>query len=307
MKENRPNVLVLMATHNGEAYLEEQLLSILEQIDVNVSILVSDDNSSDATKRILKRYQEEYNIQVVEGKFGCAYKNFYNLINCAPECEYYAFADQDDFWNKDKIARGIKFFKDNSKPELYYSVSAPADKNLSPIKRKLYKHHNVDTFGKAIVATNSQGSTMIFNQCLMNLIKNKTSKTSLMHDSWLHKTCLALGGKVYFDNVPCMLYRQHENNVIAPLGKEKTLFDKVKRRLRWFLNSDTNYITTAICREWLDNYTDLLPEDVKIIISKIIEGTTLKGKVRILFDKEIRTEYLMDYAKFVKMLLLGNL
>ena len=43
-------VLVIMATYNGEKYLQEQLDSILRQKNIQVDILVRDDGSNDKTK-----------------------------------------------------------------------------------------------------------------------------------------------------------------------------------------------------------------------------------------------------------------
>ena len=47
-------VLVLMATYNGEKYLQEQLNSLYEQQDIDVDILVRDDGSKDKTLEILR-------------------------------------------------------------------------------------------------------------------------------------------------------------------------------------------------------------------------------------------------------------
>ena len=46
-------VAVLMATYNGERYLEEQLQSILAQQGVELTIWVRDDGSTDSTHQIL--------------------------------------------------------------------------------------------------------------------------------------------------------------------------------------------------------------------------------------------------------------
>ena len=48
------NILVLMSTYNGEKYLKEQIDSILAQKNVEVTIRVRDDGSTDGTIRILE-------------------------------------------------------------------------------------------------------------------------------------------------------------------------------------------------------------------------------------------------------------
>ena len=61
-------VLVLMSTYNGEAYLTEQVESILKQADVNVKLLVRDDGSTDNTLRILNKYATEEKLDYITGK-----------------------------------------------------------------------------------------------------------------------------------------------------------------------------------------------------------------------------------------------
>ena len=56
-------IQILLATHNGEKYIETQLDSLIAQqlpVNAHLSILVSDDASSDSTPEILREYQERY-------------------------------------------------------------------------------------------------------------------------------------------------------------------------------------------------------------------------------------------------------
>ena len=45
---------ILLATYNGEKYLEEQLDSILNQTYENFRLLISDDGSKDHTLEVIK-------------------------------------------------------------------------------------------------------------------------------------------------------------------------------------------------------------------------------------------------------------
>ena len=49
----------MMATYNGEKYVAEQIDSILAQEGVNVTLLISDDGSSDSTPSICSRYAQD--------------------------------------------------------------------------------------------------------------------------------------------------------------------------------------------------------------------------------------------------------
>ena len=82
-------------------YLKEQLDSILNQEQVDLTLLIRDDGSTDGTVNILKEYENLHgNIKWYSGtNLGCG-KSFFQLVLDAPESDYYAFADQDDVWTR---------------------------------------------------------------------------------------------------------------------------------------------------------------------------------------------------------------
>ncbi|WP_407244237.1 glycosyltransferase [Klebsiella michiganensis] len=47
---------IVLATHNGEKYISEQLTSILKQTHKKINIIVTDDGSTDDTINIVKDY-----------------------------------------------------------------------------------------------------------------------------------------------------------------------------------------------------------------------------------------------------------
>lgn len=51
-------ISVCMATYNGERFLNEQIDSILPQLSVYDELVISDDNSTDSTRDIIKSYQD---------------------------------------------------------------------------------------------------------------------------------------------------------------------------------------------------------------------------------------------------------
>lgn len=55
-QQGRPLVSVVMATYNGERFLDEQLRSIRNQTWTNLEIIVVDDASTDGTVDILRRH-----------------------------------------------------------------------------------------------------------------------------------------------------------------------------------------------------------------------------------------------------------
>ena len=53
-------IAILMATYNGEKYIEEQLDSILQQTYSDTAVFIHDDGSTDGTIDIVKKYTEKY-------------------------------------------------------------------------------------------------------------------------------------------------------------------------------------------------------------------------------------------------------
>ena len=99
-------VAILMSTYNGEKYLDEQIGSILAQEGVDVTLYIRDDGSSDRTAEIIKYYCKRYhNVSFTQGENLGVGNSFMQLVYDAKDVyDYYAFADQDDIWLRDKLS-----------------------------------------------------------------------------------------------------------------------------------------------------------------------------------------------------------
>ena len=60
------------------------------------------------------------------------------------------------------------------------------------------------------------GCTMVFNDLLARIVQRKPlPKKVTMHDAYISKVCMAMGGKIVYDSTVHMMYRQHDRNVIG--------------------------------------------------------------------------------------------
>ena len=111
-----PKVLVLMSVYNGGKYLAVQLESIASQEGIDVSLYIRDDGSKDNSETIIREYAEKLSIFYYrENNIGPA-GSFMRLIELAEDkYDYYAFSDQDDFWEKDKLYTAVRQLKDEHK------------------------------------------------------------------------------------------------------------------------------------------------------------------------------------------------
>lgn len=306
-------ILVLMATHNGEKYIYEQLKSIFFQKNVCLDILISDDSSSDNTIKIIETFVKENNannIKIIKSKCGTAQKNFYTLINQASlDYDYYALSDQDDYWIEDKLYNAINKMKEFSddKPVLYSSESILVNKNLEKINKNK-KHYLVDKLPSSLVACNTQGCTMVFNNIFLKFIKNKLTKTDIMHDAWLHRTCLVLNGNICFDSSAYLLYRQHENNVVACKGKKENILKKIIYKVITLFSFKNKFLCTDLIKEWKINFNDIISEETVNIFDLLVKShESFLVRIRILFDNRFKTKYKYQWINFMWLVLNGKI
>lgn len=276
-------IAILMSTYNGEMYLKTQIDSILNQEDVDISLLVRDDGSSDSTLSILEEYANDGKLSLYKGDNLRSAQSFFELIFNAPEADYYALSDQDDYWEKDKLIHAVNCLEllEKNKPLLYCSATKLVDKNLKIIKNK--RKSGVVNFNQAVITSNATGCTMCFNRELLNIIRLHRPVVRLMHDAWIHKLCLAVGGIVYYDNNSYICYRQHGNNVI---GGTSSLRKRWKRRWRNF--KTLSRIRSSAIIEIYENYLNIMPQRNKKIAKCIVDyRKSIFGRIKLLFNTNI--------------------
>jgi len=131
---NNKIVSVIVPVYNGEKYIVETIKSILNQSYENIEIIICDNNSTDNTLTLLKKFKKEKNIQIVN----CKKKGVSHARNMAIEKakgDYIAFLDSDDLWYKNKIKKQIEFMENNN-VDLCYCKYDYIDNNSKQLSRK---------------------------------------------------------------------------------------------------------------------------------------------------------------------------
>lgn len=279
-------VQILLSTYNGEKYLKEQIESILNQQNIEISLLIRDDGSSDKTIEILEELAKRKNIKYYQGKNVGPAKSFMDLISKADETfSYYAFADQDDVWQNNKIINAINKMKNTENmPTLYMSALEVVDKNLNTINIK--KVEGNFCFEGELIKNFATGCSMVFNKKLLELIKKYNPEYIIMHDSWVTRVAYAIGANVIIDENAYIKYRQHENNV---LGYKDSKIKKLEKQFKIAFMEKTA-MREKIAQELKNGYYDLLTENSKQIIDNLIKyRTNKKAKKWLLKNKNFRT------------------
>lgn len=232
-----PKVAILLCTLHGQTFLADQLDSIERQTYQNWELWASDDGSADGTQAILRRYKENWGgsrLSICSGPSEGFVSNFLSLTCKADiQAEYFAFADQDDIWEDDKLGRAVDWLRTvpEDVPALYCSRTRLVDEEnrdlgLSPLFTK------PPAFANALIQNIGGGNTMVFNQAARQLLCQAGQNIEVVsHDSWAYMVVTGCGGVVKYDAYPSLRYRQHGSNLV---GTNSTWAARwVRMRMLW--------------------------------------------------------------------------
>lgn len=219
-------IQILLATYNGERFLEQQLESIINQTHMNWELIIHDDGSTDKTIDIILRFCNNHPTQIKLLNDGVqlrnAKDNFGHLIKNST-ANYIAFSDQDDIWLPQKLELCIQTLRtaeeeNNSLPIIVHSDLTVVDNKGNLICESLWKMQKtrpIEKYEESILVNNFvTGCTMLCNR---RAIENSTPipPSAIMHDWWITLKTLQSGGRVISIDKPLVLYRQHDQNTIG--------------------------------------------------------------------------------------------
>ncbi len=227
---------ILLATYNGEKYLDAQIESLFEQSYKNWRIIAHDDGSTDSTPDILRRWQSEHPdkfIYLDDGvKTGGAKNNFAYLATQSTS-PYIMFCDQDDVWLNNKI--DLTFSKmleieagSKDIPILVHTDLCVVDSELNRISSSMAEYSKFPkrdcSLDELVLRNNITGCTVMANKCAVDLIRDNTPVQAVMHDWWLGLVVLKNGGIIRYIDKPLIKYRQHGANSVGAVGVTKKIF-----------------------------------------------------------------------------------
>lgn len=262
-------VVVLLALHNGEKYLIEQMQSYCTQSLKPMLVLGSDDGSSDETKRLFMEFasNDKSGIiwKLIDGPRRGVTENYLHLIRELEKIdfEYAALSDQDDIWLPNKIRNAVEIISDGGDIPILFGSRSIIWKNQDGSISLSKNVKNPLSFGHSIVQNFSSGNTMVMNKraSLLAVEAANSKSIPIIHDWWLYQIISGAGGLVLWDKRPEILYRQHSENLIgSPNFVAKTIKSAKKIYNNYYLEC---FSVNMFCL--LDNIHILTPEAIKIL------------------------------------------
>ncbi|MEO1493922.1 MAG: glycosyltransferase [Pseudomonadota bacterium] len=208
-----------MGVCDGDAHLPAQLQSLADQTDGDWQLLVSDDSAGTASRQVLDGFAASAPspVQVMAGPRQGFAANYLHLIRCAAP-GLVAFADQDDVWMPDKLARARAALAalPQDRPALYCARVQPWDGTRSFVPQPPLSR--APGFANALIENVATGNTVMLNAAAGALAREMADRvgTVFAHDWWLYQLVTGVGGTVIHDDgPPVVLYRQHGGNAIG--------------------------------------------------------------------------------------------
>lgn len=304
-------VAICMATYNGEAFLSEQIDSIIKQSYTNWVLFIRDDNSADSTRTVIDGYVADYPEKIVlindpDLVGGSSKKNFAAIlewVNKNRDFNYFMFSDQDDYWLPDKVEKSLGRLKTIEEqthgPVLVHTDLMVVDSELKVLGDSFFEYRaldpNVKDINHLLVQNNVTGCTMIWNKALNDLLSLNNDNVA-MHDWWITLVACCFGTIECLEE-PTIMYRQHGRNVVGATRVNTPAFiinrlkgnNHVKDTLRQSVDQAKSFVAyygdelETNQRKTVEKFSDLYRHNKLKRVSTIVKGKYLKqGIVQII-------------------------
>lgn len=244
MTGTKPKVAVCLAAYNGMQWLPQQIQTILAQVDVDVTLFISVDLSTDGTLDLVSSLAGN-NPKIVVlpygARFGGAARNFFRLLSDVDfsRFQYVAFADQDDDWLDGKLKRAVSMLERCRADGYSSNVTAFWESGRRVRTDKAQSQREWDFLFESA----GPGCTYVMRPELVRRVKDcvAMSPDAVMqvglHDWFVYAFARANGFKWVIDDYSGLLYRQHGSNEIGVnSGWRAYLFRARKVMSGWGLN-----------------------------------------------------------------------
>jgi rhamnosyltransferase len=249
-----PKVVVLLATHNGMRWIAEQVASILGQTGVVVRIVALDDNSSDGTDAWLDDLaNRDPRVTVLHDSTvaGSSVANFTRLMTRAEVLgdEFVAFADQDDVWQLDKLARHAALITQGGFDGVSSNVTSFTSAGARTLLRKNYPQQEFDFLAESP----GPGCSFLITPRLLSttaeaLRTDPAAQSVRFHDSLIYAVCRGRGWTWHIDDYSSLDYRQHDSNVIGSNVGFRPALARLKLLSAHWLRGHTAALTRVAIR-----------------------------------------------------------
>ena len=142
--QKKPLVSILIANYNNSLYIQQCINSLNSQTYKNLEIIFFDDNSSDNSLEIIKKFS---NVKIIKNKIQTKFASINQLKAFKKAFEISKgdlifLLDSDDYFDKEKIEKVVDFFENNKQAKIVFDCPFIVENNdiyADKVKNKFFK------------------------------------------------------------------------------------------------------------------------------------------------------------------------
>lgn len=215
-------VYVIIPAYNCQNYLEDSVASVLAQTSINAQVVIVDDGSTDETVQVIDSIadgNEKIHILHKEngGVSSARNKGIQYVLSISRDCDYIAFLDADDAWEKNFFDQAVLNIIDKG-TDLIGFQSAVCNNELTMRAQTVTLAEGQFVGGNNSVwihATQHFGAMLYscgflkkYHICFMENLRYSEDKIFSMQ-------CMYLAHQIILKNKLLYLYRQNETSAIS--------------------------------------------------------------------------------------------
>lgn len=246
-----------MCTHNGEAFVKQQLQSLSSQTWAPGALFIHDWNSIDGTREILQKFKASqtfdwpvfiFHHDAAPGARMSFVAGIKDCVDSSIQFDYLALCDQDDLWDSDKLERYATAIQTQKNPALVFGDARLIDEHGALITPTFYSASSpfqepIHGLDEGLLVTNPViGMTSCVSRSFLRTAAPFLNGPWMMHDWALALLAMAKGEDILYIPSASVSYRQHQKNVLGAaqgsrwlkrLRKASNHFDAIRRQALW--------------------------------------------------------------------------
>ncbi len=142
MNTSIPSISIITACYNSEKYISDVIDSVLNQTYTDWEWVIVDDNSTDLSPSIIKKYDNP-KIKLIQLKENQGASKARNIGLKQAKGRYITFIDSDDIWLPNFLEKVITYLIENNE-EVVYTSYKRYDENLNPLLPDFIAEDNIN-------------------------------------------------------------------------------------------------------------------------------------------------------------------
>lgn len=227
-------ISVVMAVHNGQAHLDEQISTILADLKEYDELVVVDDASTDPSPALLETWRrKDERIQLIAQDHNLGVRRTFERAIESARHDIIFLSDQDDIWIAGKRDALVSCFDRDPNCLVAISDAEVIDKGGQTTADSFMKRRGGFRPGlfSTLVRSRYLGCAMALDRRLVRLAC-PVPKGAPMHDMWFGVMASLWGSVAYVDHA-LIRYRRHGENVTSDRPSDLLQMLRWRAQLSW--------------------------------------------------------------------------